>query len=61
MGVGAHFGSLGVRVRYQTAAHLDAVEELFRLRPRQVGEAPPLAADSRGSRGVFAGRAPGCL
>ena len=31
------FGSLRVQVRYQTAVHLDAVEELFRLRPRQVG------------------------
>jgi hypothetical protein len=46
------FGSLGVLVRYQTAAHLDAVEELFRLRSRQVGEPPPPpAADAGGNRG----------
>ncbi len=37
------FGSLGVQVRYQTADHLEAVEELFRLRPRQVGETSPPA------------------
>ena len=46
------FGSLGALVRYQTAAHLDAVEELFRLRPRQVGEpAPPPAGSASAGRG----------
>ena len=43
------FGSLGVLVRYQNAEHLDAVEELFRLRPRQVGEPAPPPADTAGA------------
>ena len=47
------FGSLSVVVRYQSAAHLDAVEELFRLRPRQVGEIAPPAPGAGGADRVL--------